>query len=140
MREDSLILWPYVDRERAQLFMAAADCFAYPTLADNHPLVVLEAMAAGCPVVSFAQGGVPEQIVSGKTGVLVPPGDWQAFIRACVSVLAGGAEQRQMRHSSQDVFARRFTVQRMVRDYRSFYARFSGQFSDRLSGRFSARP
>lgn len=139
VREDSLILWPYVDRERAQLFMAAADCFAYPTLADNHPLVVLEAMAAGCPVVSFAQGGVPEQIVSGKTGVLVQPGDWQAFIRACVAVLAGGAEQRQMRHGSQDVFARRFTVQRMVRDYRSFYARFADQLSDRSSGQSSGQ-
>ncbi|GFM38426.1 glycosyltransferase [Desulfovibrio psychrotolerans] len=123
-REDSLVLWPYVDRERAQLFMAAADCFAYPTLADNHPLVVLEAMAAGCPVVSFAVGGVAEQVVPGKTGVLVQPGDWQAFTGACVSVLTGAAEQRRMRHESQELFTRRFTVQRMVRDYRSFYSRF----------------
>ena len=73
-RDNDLIFWPYVPEDKLHPLMRAADVLAYPTLADNHPLTVLEAMAAGLPTVSFQVGGVPEQIVQNQTGVLVPPG------------------------------------------------------------------
>ncbi len=122
-----VVRWPYVDRENAQLFMAAADCFAYPTLADNHPLVVLEAMSLGCPVVSFRVGGLAEQIVDGSDGLLVTPGDWSGFSAACAGLLESPARRRSLAGAARERFARHFTEQRMVQDHLRLYTRLAGQ-------------
>lgn len=55
--------------------LAAADLFVLPTLADAFPTVLLEAFAAGLPVVASDVGGVSEIVDEGRTGMLVPPGD-----------------------------------------------------------------
>jgi len=59
----------YKEAKMAEYF-AASDIFLYPTLADNCPLVVLEAMACGTPVISFNTGGVPELVDHMKTGYI----------------------------------------------------------------------
>jgi glycosyltransferase involved in cell wall biosynthesis len=61
------------DAEVAALYRRA-DLFVFPTLADTFPLVVLEAMAHGLPVVASKVGGIPHQVTS-DTGILVEPGD-----------------------------------------------------------------
>ncbi|MGO8846968.1 MAG: glycosyltransferase family 4 protein [Methylocella sp.] len=61
------------DREVEALFRRS-DLFVFPTLADTFPLVVLEAMASGLPVVASSVGGIPYQLTE-QCGVLVPPGD-----------------------------------------------------------------
>jgi len=53
---------------------------------DNLPTVIMEAMAAGLPVISTATGGIPEMVIQNETGFLVPPGD---------AVALAGAIQRQ---------------------------------------------
>ncbi len=56
--------------------MAAVDGLALTTLwPDPLPRVVMEAMAVGKPVVAYANGGVPEMVIDGETGILCPPGD-----------------------------------------------------------------
>ncbi|WBF68142.1 glycosyltransferase [Desulfovibrio subterraneus] len=122
-RGGDCIRWPYLDREHAQLCMAAADCFAYPTIADNHPLVVLEAMSLGCPVVAFDVGGLREQVQHGETGLLVPAGDWPGFVNACVSVLSSAGTRRALAAAGIEAYARKFTQDRMVRGYLALYAR-----------------
>ena len=57
----------YEEAKMAEYF-AASDLLLYPTLADNCPLVVLEAMACGTPVIAFNTGGVPELVEHMKTG------------------------------------------------------------------------
>jgi glycosyltransferase involved in cell wall biosynthesis len=52
-----------------------ADLFAFPTFADVLPIVVMEAMAAGLPVITTSVGAVSEQIQDGVTGFLIPPND-----------------------------------------------------------------
>jgi glycosyltransferase involved in cell wall biosynthesis len=58
---------------------ARADVFVFPTLADVLPLVIMEAMASGLPVITTAVGGVSEQIEHGVNGYLIPPGDAKAL-------------------------------------------------------------
>jgi glycosyltransferase involved in cell wall biosynthesis len=53
--------------------LAAIDLFVIPSLTESLPLVVLEAMAAGKPVISTDVGGIPEVVIHGKTGLLVGP-------------------------------------------------------------------
>src|SRR6185312_6101104 len=50
----------------------AADIFTLPSHSEGSPLVLFEAMSAGCPIVASAVGSIPEVLVHGKTGLLVP--------------------------------------------------------------------
>lgn len=69
--------------------VAAADIVCVPTLTpDPLPRTVLEAMAAGRPVVAFPTGGIPEMVAPGVTGLLVPVGD-EAALAAAIVDLAG---------------------------------------------------
>ncbi|MFA6139192.1 MAG: glycosyltransferase family 4 protein [Hyphomicrobium sp.] len=68
-----------------------ADLFVFPTLADTFPLVVLEAMAHGLPVLASRVGGIPHQLTD-HCGVLVAPGD-AAALRAAVDRLAEQPER-----------------------------------------------
>jgi glycosyltransferase involved in cell wall biosynthesis len=51
------------------------DVFVLPSLSEGCPHVLLEAMAAGCPIVATRTGAIPEIIRDGETGILVDPGD-----------------------------------------------------------------
>lgn len=72
-------------------YFAAASAFVLPSVIDpdggmdNLPTVIMEAMAAGLPVISTTIGGIPEMVVENETGFLVPPGD--------VTALAGAIER-----------------------------------------------
>lgn len=74
-------------REDVPQLLAACDVFALPSLYEGSSLAVLEAMAAGIPVVSSAIGGTEELIEDGRSGLLVPPGDAQALAAALRRVL-----------------------------------------------------
>jgi glycosyltransferase involved in cell wall biosynthesis len=69
-----------------QLF-AQADLFAFPTRGDCLPLAVMEAMAAGLPVVTTHVGALAEAVTHGQTGLVVPPDDPQA-LRDAIRLLA----------------------------------------------------
>jgi glycosyltransferase involved in cell wall biosynthesis len=81
-------------REDIPQLLAACDVFALPSLYEGSSLAVLEAMAAGIPVVSSAIGGTDELIEDGRSGLLAPPGDAAAWAAALRRVLA----DPQLRH------------------------------------------
>jgi glycosyltransferase involved in cell wall biosynthesis len=75
-------------RDDVPELLAASDVFVLPSLFEGSSLAVLEAMAAGKPVVTSAIGGTNELIVDGESGLLVPPGDAAALALALNRVLA----------------------------------------------------
>jgi glycosyltransferase involved in cell wall biosynthesis len=71
--------------------LADADVFAFPSFHEAFPLSVLEALAAGLPIVATEVGGVPDALTHGEGGFIVPPRDAAALEEALEKLLADGA-------------------------------------------------
>jgi glycosyltransferase involved in cell wall biosynthesis len=67
---------------------AGCDLYVWPAVREAYGLAMLEAQAAGLPVVAGREGGVAEVVQHGVTGLLTPPRDVQAFARAVEALLA----------------------------------------------------
>jgi glycosyltransferase involved in cell wall biosynthesis len=76
-----------LDRDAMAALYRSADIMLNPSLADNMPNSVLEALASGVPVVTTNVGGVPYIVQEGVTALLVPPADPQAMASACLKIL-----------------------------------------------------
>ena len=103
------------EREDVPALLRAADVFVLPSLYEGLPVSVLEAMAAGTPVVATAVGGTDEAVVDGESGILVPPRDPEALANAIremlsnaplASKLVAGAKARVAASFSADTVAR----------------------------------
>lgn len=85
------------NRTELPAYYAAADVFAFHTLHEGMGIVLLEALASGCPVVTTAAGGTVDIVRDGDTGLLVPPGDASAFAAAVVRVLRDSGTRAALR-------------------------------------------
>jgi glycosyltransferase involved in cell wall biosynthesis len=108
-----------IDPELAQM-----DLFILPSLfGEGLPMVVLEAMSAGLPVVASAVQGVPEAIRAGIDGLLVEPGDAQGLAEAIGLVLSGEYDWNALRGSAMRRHAERFSDARMAGGVASVYGK-----------------
>jgi glycosyltransferase involved in cell wall biosynthesis len=109
-------------RQNVATTMAALDLVV---LASTSPepfgRVLIEAMAAGRPVVATDSGAVREIVTPGKHGLLVPPGDAQALAAAIVRVLTHGDEAIAMGQNGKERVAQQFDVQRYVENIQDVY-------------------
>jgi len=98
----------FADRERLQQELSTAALLVLPSLEDNCPMVVLEAMASGVPVVASHVGGIPDLIDHEETGLFCKPND-QADIRSKVHrILADPAAARVMADRARELALARF--------------------------------
>ncbi|MFV0422783.1 glycosyltransferase [Oleidesulfovibrio sp.] len=116
-----LLILPYLDRTKLSLVLSAADILVYPSLGDNHPLVVLEALSAKTPVVAFAEGGIIEQIQHGQTGLITKPGDWNSLTAHCKSLLRSTHQLKTMGKNARSIWKSSFTAEQMVLEYRNLF-------------------
>jgi glycosyltransferase involved in cell wall biosynthesis len=85
--ESAVVFTGRVENEQIAELYRSADVMVNPSLADNMPNSVLEALASGVPVVSTGVGGVPYLVQHEKTALLAPPGDVDAMAKAVIRVL-----------------------------------------------------
>ena len=101
-------------RDDVHDLLAACDLFVLPSLFEGFPLSVLEASAAGKPLIATAVDGTSEAIRDGETGLLVPPAD-PAALAAAINRLLGDSGLAARLGSAAAVYARQtFGVDRMV--------------------------
>jgi spore coat protein SA len=106
---------------------ALADVFAMPSTGEEpFPLPVLEALASGLPVVATARGGLPESVLDGVDGRLVPSGDAPALAGALLDVLADPARRAELGSRGRELVVDRFTwalaADRLASYYRELVA------------------
>ena len=91
-----------VSLEQRLAFFKRADIFVLPTYAEGTPISMLEAMAAGLPVVSTPVGGIPDVVEDGVEGYIVEPGDVEALADRLVRLINDPERRRAMGQSAQD--------------------------------------
>ena len=111
---DRLELLGPVDGDTKDRALATADVFCFPTFyeAEALPLVVLEAMAYGLPVVSTCWRGIPSQVVEGVTGHLVVPGDPVALADRLQDLLEHPDRATKMGRRGRERFEARYDIAR----------------------------
>ena len=102
--------------------LAAADVCWSPTVAGNGRQIVLEAMAAGRPVVAADRPGLQELIVDGQTGFIVPPGDKVTVCKRTRSLLHDADMAKSIGEAARVHVAANFSAQRCAERWSDQYA------------------
>ena len=89
---------------------AEADCFVHPTLDDCFPLVILEAMQHALPVIATPVGAIPDTVIDGETGILVPVNDAQALADAMARMMEKLSGTCDFGTNSRRLFLENYTV------------------------------
>ena len=98
-------------------FLRALDVFVLPSRFEGLSLALLEAMAIGTPVVATNVGGAGEAVVSGETGLLVPPDSPAAMAEAIGRVLDDRNLRQELGAAARDRWLAHFTAQQMQQAY-----------------------
>jgi glycosyltransferase involved in cell wall biosynthesis len=101
--------------------LAAGDIFVHPPLWEGLGVVVLEAMAAGLPVVASRVGGIPEVVEDQVTGLLFPAGEGPALAAAVLALIKDPGRARAMGEWGRRRVQERFSMEAMARANETFY-------------------
>jgi glycosyltransferase involved in cell wall biosynthesis len=113
----------YVGQDRLlSLAYSAADLFVIPSLQDNNPTTVLEALACGTPVLGFDVGGIPDMVRPGTSGRLVPAEDANALAAAITEMLDDREELRRLGTEARALALREYTMAMQASRYEALYA------------------
>jgi glycosyltransferase involved in cell wall biosynthesis len=107
-------------QENARRWLAACDIYANTSTSEGVSLTILEAMAAGLPVVATAVGGTPE-VVTASCGRLVPPRSAEAVAQAISDLIVQPDVRRSLGGEARRRVTQSFTLDRMVQTYRDVY-------------------
>jgi glycosyltransferase involved in cell wall biosynthesis len=99
------------------------DLLVHPAEREGLGLALLEAASAGVAAIACGVGGVPDVVVDGETGVLVPRDDAASFRDAIVRLLSAPVERRRLGAAARQHVERRFNTARLVADHLALYAR-----------------
>jgi glycosyltransferase involved in cell wall biosynthesis len=101
--------------------LRASDLFVHPSREEGFSNAILEAMAAGLPVVACDVGGNPEAVTDGETGRLVPSRNAEAFASAVAELLGDPGKRKAMGEAGRHRASGRFSLDRMVGEMESLY-------------------
>ena len=102
------------DRLDVETLLAKSQIFVLTTHYEGLPVSILEAMRAGLPVIATNVNGIPEQVVDGVTGLLVPHEDVNALVQALTTLINDPDMRRRMGEEGAKKLTKEFTVEQMV--------------------------
>jgi glycosyltransferase involved in cell wall biosynthesis len=117
------------DPERMALYYQASNVLLHAANAENFPCVVLEASACGIPVIATAVGGIPEQIVDGETGFLVPRKDSVAMAQRIMQLVQQPDMGRLIGWNAAVHVRHNFGLELQVSGYLDWFEELLGDYS-----------
>jgi len=108
-------------REPISPILKAIDLFLLPSLWEGFSVAILEAMAAGVPIIATRVGGTEEVITSGQDGLLIPPGDAQSLAKAIEDALIHREKFQKMAIMGQERVCRNFSIENHVASIQALY-------------------
>jgi glycosyltransferase involved in cell wall biosynthesis len=116
----SQVVFAGMRRDIPQL-LSLMDVFVLPSLYEGFGIAILEAMAAGKPVVATTVGGIPEFVIPGRSGLLVPPGDPIALAGAIKQLLDQPEKAKSMGRQGQEHVSNHYSIESVVRQHEHLY-------------------
>lgn len=110
------------ERDEITSWLSAFDLYCLPSLWEGLPNSLLEAMSLGLPVVASNVDGVPEAVLDGRDGILVPPGRPAPLACALRELADDPAQRAALGQAARAAINERFTLRRMLADYESAYS------------------
>lgn len=104
----------WLSPRRREELLARATVFVLPSHVEGLPMSLLEAMAAGCPVIATHVGGIPDIVTNEVNGLLVPPGDRDALALALHRLLVDRELADRLGHEARATVRRRFTTEHAI--------------------------
>ena len=101
--------------------MQNADALLFPSRSEGHPLVAIEAMACGLPIIGMHGSSVSEAVADGQTGLLCPPNDIEAFVTAARSLAADKARYASLAQAARASAVAQFSEATMTDAYLHLY-------------------
>jgi glycosyltransferase involved in cell wall biosynthesis len=114
-------------------YLRMMDVFALTSRMEGLPLVILEAWAAGLPVVASAVGGVPDLVKHGQTGLLFDSGDESGLLQMLTELLVNPRRARVLGESGRQEVLSHYDLQRMAATYEQHYRALLGHNVERLT-------
>lgn len=111
-------------------FYRAMDLLCHPSRREGAPRAVLEAMAAGLPVVAADVDGVPDLVEEGRTGFVFPVNDYESFLEGTRRLVQDAVLRRQMGTAARARIEERFTLKSAVAAYEDFYEQMHQSLQD----------
>jgi glycosyltransferase involved in cell wall biosynthesis len=108
-------------QDAARSVLPALDVFVQSSHWEAMSIVLLEAMAAGCPIVATAVGENPLVLKQGETGILVPPGDPEALAQGLTRLLQNEPLRRRLADAARESYEASFTATAMAQRYDATY-------------------
>lgn len=102
-------------------FLRGSDIVVLPSLYEGMPNILLEAMSAQKPVVATAVNGVPELVLDGQTGMLVPPADADALSAALDQLLSSQQLRERFARAGYERVQKSFTIDRMLDELEQYF-------------------
>ena len=112
----------WIGREARERLLRTCSVYVLPSHAEGVPMSLLEAMAAGSPVIAGAVGGIPDIVRHGVNGLLVTPGDPTSLAYAIARVLGDRAAAARLGREARETVARHYTIERTFERLDRVYA------------------
>jgi glycosyltransferase involved in cell wall biosynthesis len=120
----------WIGEDSVDACLRAADIFVLPSRAENQPVAILEAMARAVPVISSHVGAIPEQVMHGQTGLLVPPGDAAALAQAIRTLVSSPETRRAFGLAGRQRFLDNFSIASCSARFAALYRSLAGRAPD----------
>jgi L-malate glycosyltransferase len=129
--DDHVDFCGFVEHDQVYSFLSGHDILVMPSLQEAFGVAILEASAAGLPVIASDIGGVPEVLIHEKTGLLVPPGDTDKLAQAIIRLADNADLRKQMGAAGRKLVEEKYrwdiSLDKMTELYEKIIAKSAGK-------------